>query len=45
MAYLMMVIGLADSAVWAAGLLFTSKSDGPKNVIVPALGLLAFRLI
>ena len=42
MAYLMMVIGLAYSVIWAAGLLFTSKSDGPKNVVVPALGLLAF---
>ena len=42
MAYLMMVIGLAYSAVWAAGLFFTSKSDGPKNIVVPGLGLLAF---
>ncbi len=42
MAYLMMVVGLAYSIVWATGLMFASKSDGPKNTIVPALGLLAF---
>lgn len=42
MAYLMVVVGLAYSAVWAAGLMFASKSDGPKNTALPAAGLLAF---
>ena len=42
MAYLMLVVGLAYSAIWGMGLLFSSKSDGPRNTIVPALGLLGF---
>jgi len=42
MAYLMMVIGLAYSVAWGIGLMFASKSDGPKNTILPGLGLLAF---
>jgi hypothetical protein len=42
MAYLMMVIGLAYSVAWGIGLMFASKSDGPKNTILPGLGLVAF---
>ncbi|GEM_PF-1922417 len=42
MAYLMLVVGVIYSITWGAGLLFASKSNGPRNTIVPALGLLAF---
>lgn len=42
MAYLMLVVGVIYSITWGSGLLFASKSNGPRNTIVPALGLLAF---
>jgi len=42
MAYLMLVLGLGYSAAWGMGLLFSAKSAGPKNTIVPGLGLVAF---
>ena len=42
MAYLILVIGLVYSIVWGMGLSFAAKSDGPKNTIIPGLGLLAF---
>jgi hypothetical protein len=42
MAYLVFVVGLIYSAVWAAGLLFSTKSVGDKNPVIPAIGLLAF---
>jgi hypothetical protein len=42
MAYLILVLGIGYSAAWGMGLLFATKSAGPKNTIVPALGLLAF---
>jgi hypothetical protein len=42
MAYLMLVLGLGYSTIWGMGLFFSAKSDGPKNTIVPVLGLLAF---
>ena len=42
MAYLILVIGLVYSVVWGLGLSFAAKSTGPKNTIIPGLGLLAF---
>ncbi|MAY80142.1 MAG: hypothetical protein CL930_05070 [Deltaproteobacteria bacterium] len=42
MAYFVFVVGLIYSGVWAAGLMFTTKSSGDKNPIIPALGLVAF---
>ncbi|MEC9389378.1 MAG: hypothetical protein VX944_04825 [Myxococcota bacterium] len=42
MAYLMLVVGVVYSVTWGMGLMFASKSDGPRNTIVPALGLIAF---
>ena len=42
MAYLILVIGLVYSVVWGMGLSFAAKSAGPKNTIIPGLGLLAF---
>lgn len=42
MAYLMLVVGLIYSVTWGMGLLFATKSDGPRNIFVPALGLLGF---
>ena len=42
MAYLMLVVGVVYSVTWGMGLLFASKSDGPRNTVVPALGLIAF---
>ena len=42
MAYLMLVLGIGYSVAWGMGLMFASKSDGPKNTILPGLGLLAF---
>jgi hypothetical protein len=42
MAYLMLVVGLAYSVIWGMGLKFAAGSDGPKNTVLPSLGLLAF---
>ncbi len=42
MAYLMLVVGVVYSVTWGMGLMFASKSDGPRNTVVPALGLIAF---
>ena len=42
MAYLILTIGLIYSLAWGVGLGFAAKSDGPKNTIIPGLGLLAF---
>ncbi len=42
MAYVMLVIGLAYAGIWAFGLKCAAKSSGPKNVVVPTLGLLGF---
>ena len=42
MAYLMLVVGLAYAVIWAIGLKFAASSTGPRNVVLPALGLLAF---
>lgn len=42
MAYLMLVVGLVYSVTWGMGLMFASKSDGPRNTVFPALGLIAF---
>jgi len=42
MAYLILTIGLIYSVAWGVGLGFAAKSDGPKNTIIPGLGLLAF---
>ena len=42
MAYLMLVVGLAYAVIWAIGLKFAAGSAGPRNVVVPAAGLLAF---
>lgn len=42
MAYLMLVVGVVYSITWGMGLMFASKSNGPRNTIVPALGLVAF---
>ena len=42
MAYLMLVVGVLYSVTWGMGLMFASKSDAPRNTIVPAIGLLAF---
>ena len=42
MAYLILTIGLIYSVAWGVGLGFAAKSDGPKNIIIPGLGLVAF---
>ena len=42
MAYLILTIGLIYSVAWGIGLGFAAKSDGPKNTIIPGLGLVAF---
>jgi hypothetical protein len=42
MAYLMLVVGLAYSVIWGMGLKFAAGSAGPKNTVLPSLGLLAF---
>jgi hypothetical protein len=42
MAYLIFAIGLVYSVAWGVGLGLASKSDGPKNTIIPGLGLVAF---
>lgn len=42
MAYLILAIGLIYSVAWGVGLGFAAKSSGPKNTIIPGLGLLGF---
>ena len=42
MAYLMLFVGLAYAGIWAFGLKYAAKSTGPKNIVVPSLGLVGF---
>lgn len=42
MAYLVLVICITYSLLWAAGLAFAVRSDGQKAIWVPALGLVLF---
>jgi hypothetical protein len=42
MAYLLLVIGVIFTIGWTIGLLFSLKSDAPRNPIIPGLGILAF---
>ncbi|MEL6348714.1 MAG: hypothetical protein AAFV53_36760, partial [Myxococcota bacterium] len=42
MAYLILIICAVYSLLWAAGLVFSLRSDGPKAIWIPALGLVLF---
>jgi hypothetical protein len=42
MAYLLLAIGVLFSLGWAVGLVFTLRSDAPRNPVIPALGIAAF---
>ena len=42
MGYLVLLICAVYAALWAAGLLFSLRSDGQKAIWIPALGLLLF---
>ena len=42
MAYMLLVVGVGYTLAWGAGLLFAVKTEGQKNVLVPAMGLLVF---
>ena len=42
MAYLLLVVGIVFTIGWTFGLLFSLKSDAPRNPVIPALGIAAF---
>jgi hypothetical protein len=42
MAYLLVVAGLVYTLAWGAGLMFSLKSEGQKNPLIPIMGLVVF---
>ena len=42
MAYLLLVIGMIFTLGWGLGLIFSLRSEHPRNPIIPALGVLCF---
>ncbi len=42
MAYLLLMVGIGYTLAWGAGLVFAIKTEGAKNLLVPAMGMLIF---
>jgi hypothetical protein len=42
MAFMLLAIGVLFTIGWGIGLIFSLKSDAPRNPVIPALGILAF---